>query len=258
MAKRLNRSSAIVTLTSDFGLADTYVAEMKAAILRKAPSAALIDVTHQIAPGDVPGGSICLEKAIAGFPSGTIHLAVVDPGVGGKRKILKVDIACQVVICPDNGLITWAWRRLGPGKAREVVWRPKSPSPTFHGRDWMGPVVGLLAAGRLREVSTSPISRIVLLDLSPVLVGAKSGRIIRVDHFGNAMTNIPRESLANPNCSVIVKRVNLGKIRRTYVDAAPGEPLALIGSSGLLEIAVRDGSAAKKLHLRVGDEIRLV
>src|SRR5580698_6149457 len=111
MAKSLKRQTSIVTLTSDFGLADSYVAEMKAAILRQAPAAVMVDVTHQIAPGDILGGSICLERAIAGFPKGSIHLAVVDPGVGGSRRILVVDIAGQKVICPDNGLITWAWRR---------------------------------------------------------------------------------------------------------------------------------------------------
>src|SRR5205085_11191085 len=125
----------IVTLTTDFGLADSYVAAMKAVLIRHCPRVRLIDVTHQVPPQDVLCGSITLERAVDGFPPGTVHLAVVDPGVGSDRRILIAELNQQLVVCPDNGLITWAVRRLGPGQTSALAWRPKDlVSPTFHGR----------------------------------------------------------------------------------------------------------------------------
>jgi S-adenosyl-L-methionine hydrolase (adenosine-forming) len=257
MGYKPNSAHPIVTLTTDFGLSDAYVAAMKGAILRESPSAVLVDVTHYVPPGDVLCGSISLERAVDGFGAGAVHLAVVDPGVGTDRRILLVQIRGSIVVCPDNGLITWAWRRLGPGVASELIWRPrKKVSDTFHGRDIMGPVAGMLAAGKNPAELARKIDDPILLDVAPARRPAKLGRIIHIDHFGNATTNILRDSLRSiDKVSVKVGRKNIGRMKRTYVDAAPGRPLALFGSSGLLEIAVRDGSAAKTLRLRVGDEV---
>jgi len=247
----------IVTLTSDFGLADAYVAAMKGAILRQCPTAVLVDVTHNVPPQDVLCGSITLERAIDGFGPGTIHLAVVDPGVGTNRRILIAQIHKSFVVCPDNGLITWAQHRLGPVKLGELIWRPKTkPSHTFHGRDIMAPVAGMLASGTNVASLTRPIDDPVLIDVAPSKSPARSGRVIHIDHFGNATTNIERDSLRSiPRLTVRVAHKRVGRFKRTYFDAAPGSPLALIGSSGLVEIAVRDGSAAKQLGLRVGDPV---
>jgi len=247
----------IVTLTTDFGLSDAYVAAMKGAILRYCPQAVLIDITHNVPPQDVLCGSITLERAVDGFGPGTVHLAVVDPGVGTDRRILIIEIHGSRVICPDNGLITWAWRRLGPGTASELIWRPThQPADTFHGRDIMAPVTGMLACGKNSSELARKIDNPILLDIAPADPPGKTGRVIHIDHFGNATTNIARESLASINKqSVRTRRTRLGRIKRTYVDAAPGHPLALFGSSGLLEIAVRDGSAARQLGLRVGDSV---
>jgi S-adenosyl-L-methionine hydrolase (adenosine-forming) len=247
----------IVTLTTDFGLSDAYVAAMKGAILRHCPTAVLIDVTHNVPPGDVLCGSITLERAIDGFGPGTVHLAVVDPGVGTNQRILIAQIHESVIICPDNGLITWAWHRLGLGKAGELIWRPKTKaSDTFHGRDIMAPAAGMLAAGISIAHLSSPIDDPVLIDAVPSKAPARSGRVIHIDHFGNATTNIARESLRSiARLTVRVARKRVGRFKRTYFDAAPGSPLALFGSSGLVEIAVRDGSAAKQLGLRVGDPV---
>jgi S-adenosyl-L-methionine hydrolase (adenosine-forming) len=249
----------IITLTSDFGLTDAYVATMKAAILRYCSNALLIDVTHQVPPQDVLCGSISLERAIDGFPPGTVHLAVVDPGVGSDRRILIVKLRDSLVVCPDNGLITWAWRRLGPGEASELIWRPAGRiSDVFHGRDIMGPVAGMLAEGKSPRAISRPIDDPVLLEIQPASKPAKLGRVIHIDHFGNATTNIPREAfgiVAKPTVKVGRRRV--GRVRRTYGDAAPGAALALFGSSGLLEIAVRDGSAAEELGLRAGDRVEI-
>jgi S-adenosylmethionine hydrolase len=253
----MHMQAPVVTLSSDFGLADAYVAAMKAAILRQAPAATLIDVSHQIPPGDILYGSFILERAIDAFDVGTIHLAVVDPGVGTQRKLLLAQIRGQTVICPDNGLITWGWRRWKPARARELTWRPRKFSGTFHGRDIMAPAAGMLAAGKpsedLGRRSLSP----VLLDVAPAGRGSKSGKIIYIDRFGNAVTNISRAVLKDRRPEVHLAERNVGRIRKTYGDVRPGELLALIGSADLLEIAVRDGSAARDLLLRVGDEVWL-
>src|SRR3954453_15153421 len=138
----------ILTLTTDFGTRDFYVAAMKAVLVHECPVARLIDITHPIPRHDILCGAITLERAVDGFPPGTVHLAVIDPGVGTDRRILVARINQQTIVCPDNGLISWAWRRLGTGQAYELTWRPPNASHTFHGRDIMAPAVGRLAAGR--------------------------------------------------------------------------------------------------------------
>ena len=251
----------IVTLTSDFGTSDFYVAAMKAVLLRACPEARLIDVTHQVPRHDILCGSITLERAVDGFPPGTTHLAVVDPGVGTGRHLLVAEVKGQRVVCPDNGLITWAWRRHGAGDARayELTWRPsREPSNTFHGRDIMAPAAGMLAAGVSLERLASPIETPVLLHVSPTDGAAGRAHVIHVDAFGNATTDLSHELLGEGRLKAVrVKGRDLGRLRRTYWDVPPGKPLALIGSSGLLEIAVRDGSAAQELGLRVGDEVEV-
>lgn len=238
----------IVTLTTDFGLDDWYVAAMKAVLLSHASAARLVDVTHTIPPGDIVKGSITLERAVAAFPPATIHLAVIDPGVGSDRRALIVRIHQQLVICPDNGLITWAWRRHGPGEALQITWKPPTESHTFHGRDLFAPVAGMLASYRAILDLGKPIDAPVLLDLD--LSTGPTGQIIHIDRFGNATTNIIALSLS-PNAQVRIGELTL-PLRRTYADVAPGQPLALIGSSDLLEIAVRDGSAAAELRITAG------
>ena len=257
--RRVAGGGPIVTFTTDFGTTDSYVAVMKAAVLRHAPAARLIDITNQVPRHDILCGSITLERAVDGFPPGTIHLAVVDPAVGTSRRLLIAQVNRQTIVCPDNGLITWTWRLHSCGEAHELTWRPRTSSSTFHGRDIMGPVAGMLAAGQALAALAKPIDDPVLLDIEPALPRARRGRIIYVDHFGNAMTNINHDALRSfAQQRIRVKGRNVGKLRKTYWDVAPGKPLALIGSSGLLEIAVRDGSAADDLKLKVGDEVVLV
>lgn len=249
-------SRPIVTLTTDFGTRDYYVAAIKAVLVRRCPDVRMIDVTHQVPRHDILCGSITLERAIDGFLPGTVHLAVIDPGVGTDRRILVVQINQQTVVCPDNGLITWAWRRLGAARAYELTWRPSASSSTFHGRDIMAPAVAMLACGTPVAEIARPIDDPVMLKVAPAVGTESIARIIHVDAFGNATTNMDYEmvrDLGNRSFSAGGRR--LGQIRRTYWDVAPGEPLALIGSSGLLEIAVRDGSAAEQLNLRVGDQV---
>jgi S-adenosylmethionine hydrolase len=250
-------SRPIITLTSDFGLSDIYVAAMKSVLLQHCPDATLIDITHNVPRQDILCGSITLERAIDGFPPGTTHLAVVDPGVGTQRRLIVAKIKGSVIVCPDNGLITWAWRLHPSPTARQLTWRPARHSNTFHGRDIMAPVAGMLAAAAPMNALTIPMDSPVFLQIAPTH-DMHQGEVIHIDHFGNATTNIAAELLnaARP-CSIRIHRRNIGKLKRTYWDVAPGEPIALIGSSGLLEIAVRDGSAARELKIRVGDAVRL-
>jgi len=250
-------SKRIVTFTSDFGLSDAYAALMKAAVLRYCEDALLIDITHQVPPQDVLCGSISLERAVDGFPAGTVHLAVVDPGVGTNRRMLVCELRDQIIICPDNGLITWSWRRHPGGYAHEIFWWPATvPSNTFHGRDVFAPVAGMLAAGAKISALARPIAEPLLLEVAPISESERIGQIIHLDHYGNATTNISYDAVQSRNLkSIRIRRRQLGSLRKTYCDVPPGEPLALIGSSGLLEIAVRDGSAAKALRLKVGDEV---
>jgi S-adenosylmethionine hydrolase len=252
----------IVTLTTDFGLRDHYVAAMKAVLIRECPAARLIDVTHTVPRHDILCASITLERAIDGFPENTVHLAVVDPGVGTDRRLLVSRIKQQYVVSPDNGLITWAWRVHASGSAKpqagEIARVFKGASSTFHGRDILSPIAGMLARGASMAELTRPIDDPVLLDNLAPADGDDRGRVIHIDHFGNATTNIRQDALREkPAMSVRVNRRMIGRIRRTYWDVAPGKPLALIGSSGLLEIAVRDGSAHDDLKVRVGDEVVL-
>jgi S-adenosylmethionine hydrolase len=239
----------IVTFTTDFGLRDSYVGEMKAAVLKENPDCHLIDVTHLIPPQDVLAGSIVLRRVIASFPPRSIHVAVVDPGVGTKRPLLIVKIRRQRVICPDNGLITWAWRMHEGGKAYQLTWQPKAASATFHGRDIMAPVAGMLSRGKSVRSLGVRIEEPKLLDVHPST--SNRGKVIHIDHFGNAITNI----VAKPGRATVRAGRKTLAFHKTYGAVARGKPLALIGSSGLLEIAVRDGNAAKQLGLRVGHEV---
>jgi S-adenosyl-L-methionine hydrolase (adenosine-forming) len=253
-----SKQRPIITLTSDFGLRDSYVAAMKAVLLRGAADARLIDVTHLVPRHDILCGSITLQRAVDGFPPGTVHLAVVDPGVGTDRRILVAEVNGQTVVCPDNGLITWAWRLHPGGRAHELTWHPtRPPSPTFHGRDVMAPAAAKIANGASLSDLARPIDDPVLLDVAPAARDESHGRIIQIDQFGNATTNIPYECLRARNGAVEVriKGRKIGRLKRTYWDVAPGKPLALVGSSGLLEIAVRDGSAERELRVKVGDEV---
>ena len=244
----------IITLTTDFGLDDWYVATLKAVLLSHAPAARLIDVTHTIPAGDIVKASITLERVLAAFPPATIHLAVIDPTVGSERLPLIVQIQQQLVVCPDNGLITWPWRRRDQGEAFQITWKSPSTSQTFHGRDLFSPIAGMLASGRALLDLAKPLQSPVLLDLYPST--GPTGKIIHIDHFGNATINIL--SSAVPSNAQIQIRDRKVTLKRTYSEVPSIQPLALIGSSDLLEIAVRDASAAQTLTLKVGDSVTIL
>lgn len=246
-----------MTFTTDFQTTDFYVAAMKAVLLSANRDVCIVDITHEIPRHDITAGSIMLERAVASFPTGTLHLAVVDPGVGTDRGILIAEIAGQIIVCPDNGLMTWAFRRHPTQKIFELTWRPEQSSSTFHGRDVMAPAIAMLMHGMPIVQIARPMERPILLDLN-LASDRRRGQIIHIDVYGNATTNMTERLTAeSPDVDVLVRGQSIGPVHNTYGDVHSGEPLALIGSSGLLEIAIREGNAAAEMNLKVGDAVAL-
>lgn len=245
--------SGVVTLLTDFGTADGYVGEMKGVLLSGAPGATLVDIAHDVSPQDVDGARLAVARYWRRFPTGTVHLVVVDPGVGGSRAALAVESEGRFLVGPDNGVLSPALLHSG---ARCVTLRiPAGASATFHGRDVFAPAAALLARGTSLESLGERDSAPVVLrtpEASRRVDGSIAGVIIAVDRFGNAVTNL----VAWRGGAVEVAGRRL-PIVRTYADVEPGGAAALTGSSGLVEIAVRDGSAAARLGLSRGTEVVL-
>jgi S-adenosylmethionine hydrolase len=246
----------IVTLTTDFGLVDSYVGIIKGVILRICPNARLVDLSHLVPPQDIATGALLLRQAAPYFPSDTIHLAVVDPGVGGNRLPVAVSTGSGTFVAPDNGLVT-AVLPADMSSVRAVhlnrpqFWMP-TLHPTFHGRDIFAPVAAYLAAGAtLLSVGESiPPEDLVRLSWPTPIRTANQiiGEVVHTDHFGNLITNIERDLLVDEGAARIsLAGVDVGALVQTYSDRGPGEPAAYLGSSGLLEIAVVDCNAAQVL-----------
>jgi hypothetical protein len=244
----------IITLLTDFGTADGYVAEMKGALLRRAPAAVLVDVAHDLAPGDVVAAAYVLGRAWRAFPEGTVHLAVVDPGVGTPRRALAGKAGGQCFVAPDNGLLTPALE----GRASDLVALevPAGASSTFHGRDVFAPAAARLAAGEPLAALGPPVVDPVFLP--PALLerrgGDLLGAVVHVDRFGTLITNLPGARLA-PGALVRLGAYDL-ELRKTFADVAPGDPVAYVGSGGTVEIAVRGARADAALGLTRGAEVR--
>jgi S-adenosylmethionine hydrolase len=255
----------ILTLLTDFGLVDTYVGAMKGAIAQIDPTLTVIDLTHQIPPQDVATARFHLMAAYPYFPAGTVHVAVVDPGVGGQRRAIALQLASGYLVGPDNGLFSGVLEIAPPLTAVELTnpnyWRTASPSNTFHGRDVFAPVGAYLARGvALAELgrAIAPDS-LVRLDLPTWQQNGRNiiGHIQAIDHFGNAITTIPASAAPGTAWELRVgtRSIPAGK---TYNDAAPGDLLALIGSHGYVEIACNQGIAQQELGIAVGDPILLI
>ncbi|MEE8170157.1 MAG: SAM-dependent chlorinase/fluorinase [Phycisphaerae bacterium] len=267
---------AVITLTTDFGAADHYVAAMKGVILSIAPEVRLVDVTHEIRPQDVVGGAFVFRQAFPHFPAGTIHVIVVDPGVGTARPLIAARYAGQIVLTPDNGSISFVHADYPLEALREISnqeWLKPRPSATFHGRDILAPAAAQLALGRPFEQIGPTTDHLEILDLAGAAVDLEHGIrgcVIHVDRFGNLVTNITRGELdrwreggpargMDPSAAsiVYVGETFVGPLRRTYGEVGEGELLALIGSSDLLEIAVNGGSAANRLNAAPGSAVRV-
>jgi hypothetical protein len=253
----------VITLTTDFGLADSYVAAMKGVILRIAAHVTLVDISHFIPAQNVRRGSAVLRDAAPYFPAGTIHVAVVDPGVGSARRPIAVRTPQATFVGPDNGLFTFALAGDSTSQPRVVhldnpqVWLP-AVSPTFHGRDIFAPVAAHLAAGMPFEWLGTPIDDPVLLSAAlaqRLPDGAIRGHIETVDHFGNLVSDVPASWLAGGQWTVHIAGLAIPGLSATYAQVLPGAVLALIGSSGRLEIALRNGDVAAHLRVQPGEPI---
>jgi|HubBroStandDraft_6_1064221.scaffolds.fasta_scaffold168765_2 S-adenosylmethionine hydrolase len=254
----------IITLTTDFGLSDSYVAQMKGVMLSIAPEATLVDVTHQVFRQDCAAASAILADAVGAFPPGTIHLVVVDPGVGSKRRAVAVETIGPRFVAPDNGVLTGVLQNFAVRRAVQLAerrfWRA-DVSRTFHGRDIFGPVAAHWSRGvDLSEFGPSLTAPLVALPADrPVIAGDEiQGRIVRTDSFGNLITNIDESMLSHLGRNRLVVELGAQQIKgisQFYGEKSPGELLALFGSSGRLEIAVCQGHAGEILAAWSGDPV---
>ena len=288
----------IVTLTTDFGTADGYVGTMKGVILDIAPQAQLADITHEIAPQDVGQTAYVLYTAYRFFPSRSVHLVVVDPGVGSARRPIAVRLSHGTFVGPDNGVFSYVMAEESVETIVELAdtrYRLPWVSQTFHGRDIFAPAAAHLAAGVPIQELGPAVSDPVTLPIPHLEIGPQgvSGEVLHTDHFGNVITSIgrllwrgdelslapafqqqsnrvmpqPHARLAAYEAVVVARgsspdgspRQNreIRGVHRTYADVEPGEVLALVGSEGHLEIAVREGNGAERLGLQPGDPVEL-
>lgn len=251
----------IVTLLTDFGLSDPYVGVMKGVMLNICPEARLVDISHGIPPQQVDAAAFVLGKSYGYFPDGTIHCVVVDPGVGSERKALIVRAERHVFVAPDNGVLKSIFHAFSKCDVFEVCQKDyflKKISRTFHGRDIFAPVAAHLAGGVRPESIGVPFDGYIRGEIHEPAVEKDRivGRIVYFDRFGNAVTNIPEALLRNAKkLRVIAGNYSIDGLASTYNQVKMGDPLAVIGSFGKLEIAIREGSAKEKLFLNLKDEV---
>jgi len=251
----------LITLTTDFGVDDSYVAVMKGVILTITPHAQIVDITHQIEPQNVHEAAYVLSSAAPYFPPDTVHVVVVDPGVGSSRRPIAIQTGSARLVGPDNGVFT---HLLAAAEQATVVhlqnrayWR-SAVSHTFHGRDIFAPVAAHLAAGVPLDALGPSIDDPILLDLTqPVRLadGSLRGEIVHVDRFGNLICNIPASWLAGADWTIRIAGHTLDGLQQSYAGVAAGQLVALVSSGDTLEIAVREGSAAQLLTVAAGEPV---
>ncbi len=258
-----------ITLLSDFGLTDSYVAEMKGVILSEDPDLKIVDVSHGIERHNIPMGSFILETALPYFPQGSIHVAVVDPGVGTERLPLVMLCERGVLVGPDNGLLIRAAERLGLKAAYQIdsqCFKGEKVSATFHGRDIFARTAAKLALGLGPRAFGSEVKELVKLDIPAVKVSDDRAKctVLHVDSFGNVIVNLGEEEflrLGLREGSHIVVETKRGRssgsIARTYSDILRDHVGVIMGSQGYVEIAMRESSAAAKLGLKPLDRVEI-
>ena len=252
----------IITLLTDFGTADGYVGEVKGELYTRAPHARPVDVAHDLDPGDIVAASWALDRIWERFPEGTIHLAVVDPGGSGSRRGVIVQVSGRWYVGPDNGTITRVVERHEVSEARALAEEDYGfmTSRTFHGRDVFAPAAARLASGEEpamlgAELDPSTLVRFRLP--KPVHHGERvRGTVTHIDRFGNLVTDIPGGSLA-PSALIEIGGEVISGIRSTYASVESGKVVALVGSTGTLEISVRDGNAADRLAVERGQPVHV-
>ncbi len=256
----------MITLLTDFGLKDVYVGVMKGAIARINPTLTVIDLTHQIPPQNLMAARYCLANAYPYFPEGTVHVAVVDPGVGSRRRAIALRLTKGFFVGPDNGIVSGVMETLEEKVVSAVeltnrkYWRTPEPSTTFHGRDIFAPAGARLASGIAIEelgeaIDPASLVRLPLPQASREPEGIE-GCIQYIDGFGNLITNIPGGEVRGKNWGAIAAGENIPS-GNTYADTLPGELVSLVGSHGWVEIAANGGSAELKLNLEWGAKVRI-
>ncbi len=263
----------IITLLTDFGLKDVYVGVMKGVISQINSNLKVIDLTHEIPPQNLFGARFCLQNAYPYFPPETVHVAVVDPGVGSTRRAIAIQLPNGFLVGPDNGIFSGVLANLELENIKVVsltnseYWRTKTPSTTFHGRDIFAPVAAYIGSGVKLEnlgeqINPETLVKLPLNNISLTELGIV-GWVQHIDHFGNIITNISSSYVTSKNWSVIInnnanfllsKTISSGN---TYADCKPGELIAIIGSHGFVEIAANGSSAESQLDLKYGDKIEI-
>jgi S-adenosyl-L-methionine hydrolase (adenosine-forming) len=260
----LDLSNPVITLTTDYGTNDHLVGVLKGVILRIVPNATIVDINHHVVPFDVLDGALTIAAAYRYFPARTVHLVVVDPGVGTARRPILVSADQYYFVAPDNGVLSLIYEREPAVLVRHITAEHYFLSPvsnTFHGRDIFAPVAAWLAKTYQTEAMGEEITDHVRFALPrPKAAGSgKKGLVLRVDSFGNLMTNFTAEELpqgaANGKINLQVGGKRVEKLAQTFAQGAAGEPIAILGSSGFLEIAVNKGHAARALGVNRGAEV---
>ena len=257
-------NNRIVTLLTDFGRQDVYVGVMKGAIATINPNLKIIDLTHEIPPQNIAAARFSLLNAYPYFPADTVHVAVVDPGVGSQRRGVAIALEDGFLVCPDNGLCSGILEMKSAIAAVELTnsqyWRVSDPSYTFHGRDIFAPVGAHLASGVALEALGDKINpdSLIKLSLPPLQTNELHiiGCIQYIDRFGNLITNIPGKLVNHKSWQAIVndRAISSGI---TYSDVEVGEAIAIVGSHGWVEIAVNGGNAQEKLQLKLENKIKI-
>jgi hypothetical protein len=254
---------AIITLLTDFGLKDSYVGVMKGVIASINEEAKVIDISHQVEPQNILEAAFLLRSAYRYFPKGTVHLVVVDPGVGSERSAIIVDQGDRIFVAPDNGVVSWSLRK----SCGYNIYGIENPSfflaevsSTFHGRDIFAPVAAYLSKGMHPSNFGKKRDRLKTLEFPPVSVkeGSVTGEVVYIDRFGNLVTNIEQGMVSSGALSIRVKGVEIPGLSSFYAEKTEGELVAIIGSLGFLEVSVNLGSAKEVLQTKVGDKVEVI
>lgn len=265
-AGRLTLVSPLITLTSDFGTTDSYVAELKGVLFALGPpDLRVVDLSHQLPPFDIQAAALFLRAALPRFPPGTIHVAIIDPGVGSPRAPLVVQLGSHLLVGPDNGQFGYLYDGAEQVYAIDVASTQRPISSTFHGRDLFAPAAAQLANGRSPGQLGARVDSYQHLVFPMVEYVGESliGRVIHIDRFGNLISNISESALRSflgseiPHAVVSLGEKSVSGISDHYAQVEPGGMVALIGSSGLLELAVREGNASNKLSAGLGKQLRV-
>ncbi len=255
----------LITLTTDFGHKDAFVGAMKGVILGVNPKVGIVDLSHGIPPQDIMAGALVLSEAVPFFPAGTIHVAVVDPGVGSERRPLLIQSEREFFVGPDNGLFSLVMKGKKPQQIIELSkdnYHLKPTSSTFHGRDIFAPVAAHLSLGLSPKKLGNPVEDFVRLPWPEVTTNERSiqGEVIYVDGFGNLITNIQEDTLApfpKNKLSTNIGQLQIHGLSASYSAVRKGDVVAVINSWRFLEIAVRDGSAANQTGKSVGEPVEI-